>query len=57
MHVSIGFVLGFLGLFFVMAIMSEAQTIFVSAVYHNISGDPVEHFNQELIDGLFQTID
>jgi hypothetical protein len=54
-HIGIAFVLGFLGLFFVMAIMSSAQTIFVSAVYHNISGDPVEHFNQQMIDGLFQT--
>jgi len=37
----------------VAAILSAAKTIFVSAVYHNISGDPVEHFNQQMIDNLF----
>jgi hypothetical protein len=53
-HVVLGVVLALLGLFLIMAIMSAAHTIFVSAVYHNVTGDPVAHFNQQLIDGLFQ---
>jgi hypothetical protein len=34
--------------------MSAAQTIFIAAVYHNVTGNPVEHFNQKLIDNLFE---
>ena len=35
-------------------IISSVQTIFVSAVYHNITnGDVTEHFNQQLVDDLF----
>jgi hypothetical protein len=48
-----GIALAVASLFIIMAIISAAQTIFVSAVYHNINGDPTEHFNQQLIDGLF----
>jgi hypothetical protein len=49
----IGLILGVLGLLFVAAVISAAQTIFISAVYHNITGDPVEHFDQQMIDNLF----
>ena len=45
--------LAVVALFMVMAIISAAQTIFISAVYHNIKGDPTEHFSQQLIDNLF----
>jgi hypothetical protein len=49
----IGFLINFyLGLFlaaltsfFVMAILGATQIIFVSAVYHNVSGIPSKHFN------------
>lgn len=50
----VGIALGVTGAFVVVAIISATQTIFISAVYHNITGDPVEHFNQRLIDDLFQ---
>ncbi len=49
----IGIGLAVAGVFTVMAIISAAQTIFISAVYHNITGDPVKHFNQQMVDQLF----
>lgn len=50
----VGVALAIVGGFLVVSIISAAQTIFISAVYHNITGDPVEHFDQQMIDGLFQ---
>lgn len=52
-NLIIGVVLAVLGILLVATIMSAARTIFISAVYHNINGDPVEHFNQQMIDNLF----
>lgn len=49
----LGVFLAVLGILLVAAIMSAARTIFISAVYHNITGDPVQHFNQQVIDNLF----
>jgi hypothetical protein len=54
-HILVGIGLALLGAFLIMAIMSAAQTIFISAVYHNVTGNPVEHFNQKLIDNLFES--
>ena len=48
-----GIALAVAGAFVVISIISAAQTIFVSAVYHNINGDPVKHFNQQMVDQLF----
>jgi hypothetical protein len=48
-----GIILFFVGLFMITAAVSAAKMIFVSAVYHNINGDPVKHFNQQLADNLF----
>ena len=53
-HPVLGVVLALLGALLVMAVISAAQTIFISAAYHNITGDPVEHFNQQMIDQLFE---
>jgi hypothetical protein len=50
----VGIVVGLLALFIVLAIMSAAQTIFVSAVYHNIQGDPVKHFEDKFVENLFE---
>lgn len=50
----VGIGLAVLGAFTVMAIISATQTIFISAVYHNITGDPTTHFSQQMIDDLFQ---
>ena len=52
-HVLAGVAIGILGLLLLAVVMSAAQTIFVSAVYHNINNDPVKHFNQQLLDNLF----
>jgi len=52
-HPIIGVFLAVLGVLFVAAILSAARTIFISAVYHNINGDPVQHFNEQLVDNLF----
>ncbi len=49
-----GIALAVAGVFIVIAIISAAETIFISAVYHNITGDPVKHFNQQMIDKLFE---
>lgn len=49
----VGMALAIVGVFTVVSIISAAQTIFVSAVYHNINGDPVKHFNQQMVDQLF----
>ncbi|MBL7746991.1 MAG: hypothetical protein JNM19_06160 [Chitinophagaceae bacterium] len=49
----VGIGLAVAGVFTVMAVISAAQTIFISAVYHNITGDPVKHFNQQMVDQLF----
>jgi hypothetical protein len=53
LHPVVGIVLFVLGVFTILVVMSAARTIFVSAVYHNINGDPVKHFNQQLADNLF----
>jgi hypothetical protein len=52
-HPLAGIILFALGLFVILVVMSAAKVIFVSAVYHNINGDPVKHFNQQLADNLF----
>lgn len=51
----VGIVLAILGLFMVMAVSSAAQAIFVSAVYHNINGDPVKNFDEQFADNLFRS--
>ena len=49
-----GVVLFFLTLFSILVIVSAAKTVFISAVYHNINGNPIKHFNQQLADNLFE---
>jgi hypothetical protein len=34
--------------------MSAVKTIFISAIYHNVNGDPVALYNQQFIDNLFE---
>jgi hypothetical protein len=53
-HPWAGIALAALGIMIVAAILSAAQTIFVSAVYHNINGDPVKHFDQQMVERLFE---
>jgi hypothetical protein len=49
----LGISLAIAGSFIMMSIISAAQTIFISAVYHNINGDVTKYFDQQLVDGLF----
>ena len=41
--------------FIIFSIFSAAENIFISAVYHNIKGDPVKHINQEMVKNLFES--
>jgi hypothetical protein len=50
-----GIILMVLALFLVMAVSSAAQTIFVSAVYHNMNGDPVKNFDEQFAENLFRS--
>src|SRR4026208_2209741 len=43
-NLYLGIALGLMGAFIISAIFSAAQTIFVSAVYHNINDEPTKHF-------------
>ena len=52
-HFALGVFLAVLGILILSAVMSATKMIFVSAVYHNITGDPVRHFNQQLVDNMF----
>ena len=53
LHPVAGIILFGLGFILIVSVISAAKMIFVSAVYHNINGDPVKHFNQQLADNLF----
>ena len=53
-HPLSGILLFIVGIFSILVVMSAAKTIFISAVYHNINGDPIKHFNQQLADNLFE---
>ena len=53
-HPFVGIALAICGVFIIISIMSAAQTIFISAVYHDINGDTNDHFNRQMIDNLFE---
>jgi len=52
-HPLAGIAVFFLGFFAITVILSATKVIFVSAVYHQINGDPVKHYNQQFADNLF----
>ncbi len=54
-HPVAGIAAGVLGFLLLVTVISAAQTIFVSSIYHNINGDPVENYNQQFVDNLFIT--
>ncbi len=54
-HPLVGIAVFILGVFSVLVLVSAVRTIFISAVYHNINGDPVKNFNQQFADNLFVT--
>jgi Family of unknown function (DUF6159) len=53
-HPYAGIALAIVGVFMVISIISAAETIFVSAIYHNIDGDLDKHFNKQMVDQLFE---
>lgn len=52
-HPLVGIALFVLGFFAMVVILNAAKIIFVTAIYYNIIGDPVKHYNQALADNLF----
>ena len=52
-HPLVGAALFALGLLSLIVLMSAVKVIFVSAVYHDIGGDPIKHFNQQFAESLF----
>jgi hypothetical protein len=44
-HVFAGMAIGVPGLLLLAVIMSATQTIFLSAIYYNITNEPVKHRN------------
>lgn len=53
-HPVAGIAFAVLCFFVLVAVISAAQTIFVSAIYHNVTDQPVAYFDQQLVDNLFQ---
>ncbi|RYY59675.1 MAG: hypothetical protein EOO05_12540 [Chitinophagaceae bacterium] len=52
-HPFAGIALAVVGAFIVFSVISAAQTVFISAIYHNVNGDLVQHFDQQMVDDLF----
>lgn len=48
-----GIALAVVGVFIAFSIISAAQMIFISAIYHNINGDLVKHFDHQMVENLF----
>jgi hypothetical protein len=53
-HPVIGIAFSLLCFFVLIVVMSAAQTTFVSAIYHNVTDQPIAYFDQQLVDNLFQ---
>jgi hypothetical protein len=52
-NLYVGVFLGIVAGFLSFAIFSAAETLFISSVYHNITGKLDDHFDQQLVDSLF----
>ena len=52
-NVIAGALLGATAAIIIFAWFSAAKTLFVSSVYHNITGNLNDHFDQQIIDSLF----
>lgn len=53
-HVIAAVVVAVLAGFLSFAVFSAAETLFISSVYHNITGKLEDHFDQQLVDSLFE---
>jgi len=54
-NIIAGVAIAVIGVLLLLTVISALKTIFISAIYHNIQGDPVELYNQQFIDNLFET--
>ncbi|MFT3934163.1 MAG: DUF6159 family protein [Chitinophagaceae bacterium] len=54
-HPIAGVAVAVLGFVLLAAFVSALKTIFVSAVYHNVNGDPVANYNEQFVNNLFIT--
>ncbi len=52
-NMVLGLILGFIVAFLIFAVFSAAETLFISSVYHNITGNIDDYFDQQLVDSLF----
>jgi hypothetical protein len=52
-NLFLGFAVGVLGIAVILIIFSAARTIFITAIYLNVTGDPVENYDQQFVDNLF----
>lgn len=52
-NLYVGVFLGIVAGFLSFAIFSAAETLFISSVYHNITGKLDDHLDQQLVDSLF----
>lgn len=52
-NIFAGILIGVIAGVTIFAVFSAAQTIFISSVYNNVTGNIDEHFNQQIIDSLF----
>jgi len=55
LHPLAGIILGCLALLLTIAVISATRAIFISAVYYDVIGDPVKHFNEKFADRLFES--
>jgi hypothetical protein len=53
LNVVVGIILGVMAAFVIFAVFSAAETLFVSSVYHNITGNINDHLDEQIIDSLF----
>jgi len=54
LNMLLGVGLGIMAAFLIFAVFSAAETIFISSVYHNVTGNIDDHFNQQIVDSLFE---
>lgn len=52
-HPVAGIFVALAGIFLLSAVFSALRSIFISAVYNNVTGNLEQHFDQQLVDGLF----
>lgn len=49
----VGIMLAVLGFSFVLVVLNTVRSIFISAVYHQVAGDPIAHHFEQKLESLF----